>query len=165
MKNSTHRTIDIGQVAVPVFTCLLGAVLITVLAAPSAQPIPAIDPAVLLRARLEQARASLAATSAFQKEIDARLELTEIKGDHDGLDKKLDELEKAKAVLTNQVSHSDLLQSRLDEARRNAETTESESRAARLRLAEVGTETRRRQDEPIRRPFRRIPRRRCRSRL
>lgn len=138
MKPSLHKTIDIGQVAVPVFTCLLGAVLIVVLAAPapSSKPVPT-DPTIILRARLAQARAALTVTTAAQKQVEARLELAEINDDRAGLDKEIAELLRAQAPLTNTVSQTDLLQTRLDEARRKAETSESESRAMRIRISEL----------------------------
>lgn len=136
-------TLDIGQVAVPVFVCLLGAVLF--MSAQSGEPANQRQAALRtmdrLRAETQHAQQRIKATSSRQDELALHLSLAEARADQARIEQDLQQVRFTVGELTNQVSQTQIHQAHLDEIRRQRETAEAETGETQERLARLSAET------------------------
>ena len=138
MKNNKRPHVDIGLLAMPVFCCLLGAMLILMLNNGSGAPPPlALERIRELLACITQARFAIAQSGVVQSVVSNRIDFAEYRNANVKLDAKIEERRREAAKLSNQVSQAQVIQGRLEEKQRQAKTTEADVEAARSRIEDL----------------------------
>jgi hypothetical protein len=138
MKHNQRPRVDIGLMAMPVFCCLLAAILILILSSGSGHRPPLAPEKVReLLARITQARLVIAQSDLAQHAVSNRLDLAEYRHATKKLEAELEEKLLQAAKLSNQVSQAQIVQGRLEEKQRQAQTTQADVEAARSRIQEL----------------------------
>jgi hypothetical protein len=138
MKNGKHPHVDLGLLAMPLFCSLLGAILILIFTNASGNPSPLSREKIKeLLARLSQTQQAISQSITTQNVISNRLDLAEYQAANAKLDEQIAEKLGQVAKLTNQVSQAQILQGRLEELRRQADTTASDVAEAKARLTDL----------------------------
>jgi len=142
MKHNKRPHVDIGLLAMPVFCCLLGAILILILTNGSGSR-PPLEPEKIreLLSRITQARMAIAQSGVTRHIVLNRLDFAEYRNANKKLDEQIEEKRREAAALSNEVSQAQIVQGRLEEKQRQAQTTEADVASARARLEELEART------------------------
>lgn len=132
---------DVGEIAVQVFACVLGAVLIIFIASDSPQSREPSLPVLQTAANgLQLADKSLHRAAQLTDVIDARLKLRDLDALARSLTNELAPLRKRVTANADLASNAAKRQLQLDETKRQALAAEAESKRAQARLAQLRSE-------------------------
>lgn len=141
MKSNSLPGADVGEIAVQVFACVLGAVLILFIASDTpGSRAPSLPELQTAADGLQLADTALNHATRLTDIIDARLKLRQLDAIASDLAKEMAPVTAQLAGITNRASEEAKRQLELDERKRQALAAEAELKRAQARLAQLRSE-------------------------